>query len=122
MNAPKHAGPGGGRADPRDRPAGPPPAVPAGLPSAKIHRLHRQRLAIVSVRQSSPQQVLEHRESTARPYALVDRAIALGWSPERVLVIDDDQGRSGPTAADRPGVQRLLLEVNLDRKSTRLNS
>ena len=48
------------------------------LRSEKISDEHLQRLAIVYVRQSTPQQVLEHRESTARQYALVDRAVALG--------------------------------------------
>jgi DNA invertase Pin-like site-specific DNA recombinase len=66
------------------------------------------------VRQSSPQQVLEHGESKARQYALADDAVALGWSTPRVLVIDEDQGQSGKSAADRSGFQRLLTEVTLD--------
>ncbi len=49
------------------------------LRSEKITDGHLQRLAIVYVRQSTQQQVLEHRESTARQYALADRAVALGW-------------------------------------------
>ena len=49
-----------------------------GLRSEKITDSQLQRLAIVYVRQSTQQQVLEHRESTARQYALVDRAVALG--------------------------------------------
>jgi DNA invertase Pin-like site-specific DNA recombinase len=71
-------------------------------------------LAIVYVRQSSPQQVSDHRESTARQYALVDLAVALGWSPDRIIVIDDDQGQSGSTAEGRVGFHRLLAEVTLD--------
>jgi DNA invertase Pin-like site-specific DNA recombinase len=69
---------------------------------------------MVYVRQSHPQQVVEHVESTARQYALVDRAIAYGWSPERVIVIDEDQGQSGQSMATRLGFQRLLAEVSLD--------
>jgi hypothetical protein len=46
---------------------------------AKIQDGHRQRLAIVYVRQSSPQQILEHRESRARQYALADHATTLGY-------------------------------------------
>ena len=38
--------------------------------SSKIQSHHRQRLAMVYVRQSSPHQVLEHRESTALQYNL----------------------------------------------------
>jgi DNA invertase Pin-like site-specific DNA recombinase len=71
-------------------------------------------LAVVYVRQSSPQQVLEHRESAELQYDLRRRAVALGWPPDRVLVIDDDQGRSGQTAEGRIGFQRVLAEVGLD--------
>lgn len=67
------------------------------------------------VRQSTPQQVNDHQESTARQYALADRAIDLGWSAERVLVIDEDLGRSGQSVEGRLGFQRLLAEVALDR-------
>jgi DNA invertase Pin-like site-specific DNA recombinase len=88
--------------------------ITSPLVSPKIRPFHLERRAIVYVRQSSPQQVLEHRESTARQYALVDRARALGWSPGQVEVIDEDQGRSGQTAEGRLGFQRLLAEVSLD--------
>jgi DNA invertase Pin-like site-specific DNA recombinase len=71
-------------------------------------------LAIVYVRQSSAQQVLDHGESRERQYALADYAAALGWPPDRIVVIDEDQGRSARTAAHRPGFQRLLAEVTLD--------
>ncbi len=62
------------------------------LLSPKLQPCHWERQAIVYVRQSSPQQVLENRESTARQYALVDRAVALGWPRDRIEVIDEDQG------------------------------
>jgi DNA invertase Pin-like site-specific DNA recombinase len=71
-------------------------------------------LAIVYVRQSSLQQVLENRESTLRQYALADCARAMGWPAERVLVIDEDQGLSGRSANARAGFQRLLAEVGMD--------
>jgi len=57
----------------------------------RIAKRHLDRSAIVYVRQSSPQQVLENRESTARQYALADYARLLGWPAERVIVIDEDQ-------------------------------
>jgi DNA invertase Pin-like site-specific DNA recombinase len=89
---------------------------PAVSPIAgKIQSSHLQRLAVVYVRQSTLQQVERHQESTRLQYALVDRAIDLGWAPSQVLVIDEDQGRSGATAAGRPGFQRLVAEVGLDR-------
>ena len=89
------------------------PSGAGGLGSQRRdHHLCRQ--AIVYVRQSHPQQVVENVESTARPYALVERAIAWGWSPERVIVIDEDQGQSGQSIATRLGFQCLLAEVSLD--------
>ena len=84
------------------------------LASPKLRPWHLDRLAIVYVRQSTPQQVLDHRESTARQYALADRAVALGWPRDRVLTIDDDLGKSGQSIEGRPGFQRLLAEVALD--------
>jgi DNA invertase Pin-like site-specific DNA recombinase len=61
------------------------------LPRApRLKDWHLDRVAIVYVRQSTPQQVLEHQESTARQYALVNRAVDLGWIRDRVTVIDDD--------------------------------
>lgn len=82
--------------------------------SSKIVPRHHERLAIVYVRQSDPQQVLQHRESRELQYNLVDRAVALGWPRERVLVIDEDQGQSAQSAESRHGFQRLLAEVALD--------
>ena len=82
--------------------------------ASKLHEYHLQRLALVYVRQSHPQQVTEHVESTARQYALVDRAVALGWSRARVVVIDEDQGQSGQSIVTRLGFQRVLAEVSLD--------
>lgn len=91
------------------------PAVirePLVLPS-KVQPRHLERLAVVYIRQSTLQQVQEHRESTALQYALRSRAIACGWSGERVLMIDEDLGCSGASAEGRSGFQRLLAEVSL---------
>ena len=82
--------------------------------SPKVLPSHREKLAIVYVRQSSPTQVLEHRESTARQYAFADQAVVFGWPRERVLIIDEDLGKSGRTAEDRSGFQRLITEVTLN--------
>ena len=84
------------------------------LVSSKVKDTHLIRQAVVYIRQSSPQQVINHVESTARQYALVERAIDLGWARERVVVIDEDQGQSGQSSATRLGFQRLLAEVSLD--------
>jgi DNA invertase Pin-like site-specific DNA recombinase len=95
------------------------PAAPSvmtfGLRSAsKIRDVHLDRLAIVYVRQSSPQQVLENRESRERQYALAQFAQRLGWLAERVVIIDEDQGQSGKSADNRSGFQRLMTEVSLN--------
>jgi DNA invertase Pin-like site-specific DNA recombinase len=81
----------------------------------KITASHLARTAFLYVRQSTLRQVVEHSESTTRQYALRDRAIALGWPIERVVVIDTDLGQSGASAADREGFQRLVTEVSLGR-------
>ena len=86
--------------------------VPLGS-SGKLQAHHQERLAMVYVRQSSPQQVLEHRESTALQYDLSRRAVAWGWPQNRVLVVDDDQGQSADSAEAREGFQRLLAEISL---------
>ena len=69
--------------------------------SEKIFRRHRERLAIVYIRQSTAQQVERHQESTRLQYALVDRAFHLGWARETIVVVDDDLGRSGATIEGR---------------------
>ncbi len=82
--------------------------------SSKIHPRHLERLAIVYVRQSSIRQVHENVESRQLQYRLTERAVALGWSPARIVVIDEDLGISGQTVEGRLGFQRLLAEVSLD--------
>src|SRR5712691_10742769 len=82
--------------------------------STKIRDWHLQRKAIVYIRQSTPQQVIEHRESADRQYSLVHRATLLGWPKTQVEVVDEDQGHSGQSAAGRLGFQYLLAEVGLD--------
>jgi DNA invertase Pin-like site-specific DNA recombinase len=81
---------------------------------SKVQACHLQRRAVVYIRQSTPQQVIEHRESADRQYSLVHRAVDLGWPTAQVEVIDEDQGLSGKTAEGRLGFQRLLAEVGLD--------
>ena len=85
----------------------------AGLTPEKITREHQQRLAIIYIRQSTPQQVERNQESTKLQYALVDRAFHFGWARETIVTIDDDLGRSGSTVEGRLGFQRLVAEVGL---------
>jgi len=74
---------------------------------------HLTRLACLYVRQSTLHQVFENTESTSRQYALRERALALGWAEERILVIDQDLGHSAASTADRLGFQRLVAQVGL---------
>jgi DNA invertase Pin-like site-specific DNA recombinase len=94
-----------------DRLPEPPRAMPR---SEKILDRHLERLAVVYVRQSTVQQMIDHRESTNLQYGLVDRAMALGWPQGRVLVIDEDLGKSASSAEGREGFARLVAEVGLD--------
>jgi DNA invertase Pin-like site-specific DNA recombinase len=79
----------------------------------KVNAGHLKRSAYLYVRQSTPRQVLENTESTKRQYALRQRAIALGWHPDRIVVIDGDLGQSGSSATDREGFQKLVGEVGM---------
>jgi len=79
----------------------------------KVQPSHTQRIAFVYIRQSSPSQVEHNQESTARQYALVDRACHLGWSRDRVQVIDSDLGLSGDSIVQRSGFTHMITEVAL---------
>src|SRR5947209_11771204 len=81
------------------------------LQHVTAHHLTRQ--ACLYVRQSTLHQVFENTESTARQYALRERALALGWADERIVVIDQDLGHSAASIADRLGFQRLVASVGL---------
>ncbi len=81
---------------------------------ADQHRIapqHLERSAIVYVRQSDPQQVREHTESTRLQRGLREKAISLGWS--NPTLVEDDQGITASGYADRPGFQWLLTQVTL---------
>jgi len=79
----------------------------------KVTPSHTHRTAFVYIRQSSPAQVEHNRESTARQYALVEKASELGWAKEQVVVIDEDLGVSGSGFAERSGFARMTAEVAL---------
>ena len=81
----------------------------------KVNAGHLKRNAYLYVRQSTIRQVLENTESTKRQYALQQRAIALGWPVEQVVVIDSDLGQSGASAVDREGFQKLVAEVGMGK-------
>jgi DNA invertase Pin-like site-specific DNA recombinase len=74
---------------------------------------HRQRKALIYIRQSSPHQVLTNQESLQLQYALQKRAVELGWRAEDVEVIDVDLGITGKSAKPRAGFQELVARVSL---------
>jgi DNA invertase Pin-like site-specific DNA recombinase len=88
---------------------------PWGVSEGKIRPEHRDRAAVIYVRQSTKHQVAQHSESTRLQYGLVDRAAALGWARSRITVIDDDLGRSAAAPDGRPGFQKLVTEVTMGR-------
>jgi hypothetical protein len=86
----------------------------SALAPDKITRRHRERDAYVYVRQSTLKQVQQNQESRHNQYALVQRAIELGWLPERIHLIDCDLGQSGQDS-QRPGFQSLVAAVSLGK-------
>src|SRR6478672_2793481 len=79
----------------------------------KVTASHLRRAAVVYVRQSTLAQVDRNRESTARQYDLVTRAVELGWPRSAVRVIDDDLGVSGASTTGRRGFAELAAQVGL---------
>lgn len=86
------------------------------LSLSKIRANHLERYAYVYVRQSDPNQVLNHQESTRRQYDLRHRARQLGWPDERIVVIDEDLGHSASDASQvRTGFERLVTDLFVGR-------
>ena len=81
----------------------------------KVKATHLERNAYLYIRQSTLRQVFENTESTKRQYALRQKAVALGWPEDHIIVLDNDLGQSGASAVDREGFQRLVTEVSLGR-------
>lgn len=82
----------------------------------KIRSQHLGRQALIYVRQSHPNQVQRHPESARRQYGLVEHAAQLGWPRDQIVVIDEDQGKSGAGSAasqGRDGFARLVAAVSL---------
>jgi len=79
----------------------------------KVKPAHLKRDAYLYIRQSTLRQVQQNTESTQRQYALQQRAVALGWTMEKIHIIDCDLGQSGASTVDREGFQQLVAEVSL---------
>ena len=85
------------------------------LNPTKLRNEHLTRPALVYVRQSTLIQVRDNTASTTRQYQLAKRAQDLGWPEPLVVVIDQDQGRSGASSTGRDGFEYLIAEVGLGR-------
>ena len=81
----------------------------------KVNSRHTGRGAYLYVRQSTLRQVAENQESTRRQYALKERAVALGWPRDRIVVIDEDLGQSGAQSEGREGFRRLMADVGMGK-------
>lgn len=77
----------------------------------KIRPEHLDRAAYVYVRQSSLYQVEHHREGRLRQYDLVAWAQQVGWAKERIVVLDEDQGKSSAIPQTRAGFGDLIARV-----------
>jgi DNA invertase Pin-like site-specific DNA recombinase len=81
--------------------------------AASILPQHLDRTAMVYIRQSPPKQLLVHQESTRRKSQLAERAAGLGWPQPRIVVVDEDLGRSEASSQARRGFQRLVSAISL---------
>ena len=79
----------------------------------KVEARHLRLLAVVYIRQSTPQQLQNNQESTRRQYELARRARQMGWPETAVRVIDDDLGMSGASSQSRAGFQRLVASIGM---------
>jgi DNA invertase Pin-like site-specific DNA recombinase len=82
---------------------------------SKIQPHHHQKMAYVYLRQSTMGQVRHHQESTARQYALKDRALSLGWQNDQIRLLDRDLGLSGTQTNNREDFKTLVADVSLEK-------
>ena len=78
---------------------------------SKVTRPHLQCQAVVCIRQSTLRQVQRNIESIQRQYGLRDQAVALGWRPDQIRVLDEDLGKSGAASDNRAGFRHLVASV-----------
>jgi DNA invertase Pin-like site-specific DNA recombinase len=57
--------------------------------------------------------VLNNKESAVNQKALCGRLVELGWSKDRIDLIDEDQGLSGKHASGRAGFEKMVADVGL---------
>jgi DNA invertase Pin-like site-specific DNA recombinase len=82
---------------------------------ATITPQHLSKIAYVYVRQSTPQQVKHNLLSQQLQYDLVDLAKAKGWAHEKIIVVDEDLGKSAAGTTNRQGFETILTNICLDQ-------
>lgn len=87
--------------------------APRASINEKIIATHLERTAYIYIRQSSPGQVLNNKESTLNQRQMAERAVALGWPSTAIRIINVDQALSGTSSNPRLGFQEMLAEVAL---------
>lgn len=82
---------------------------------SKVQDEHREKTAYVYLRQSTMGQVRHHQESTERQYALKDKALNLGWTQDKIQIVDRDLGISGTQMSNREGFKALVADVSMNK-------
>jgi DNA invertase Pin-like site-specific DNA recombinase len=82
---------------------------------SKIADRHLSREACIYIRQSTMGQVRFNQESTERQYNLASKAQSLGWSSERIRVLDRDLGQSGARTTNREDFKTLVSDVAMSQ-------
>jgi DNA invertase Pin-like site-specific DNA recombinase len=78
---------------------------------SKIADRHLSRDACIYIRQSTMGQVRFNHESTERQYNLKNKAQQLGWSPEKIRILDQDQGQTAARMTHREDFKALVSDV-----------
>ena len=90
--------------------------------SELVTATHLERKAIIFIRKSTPHQVLSNQESLRLQYNLKQKAVALGWRPQDIEIIDSDLGMTATSAEHRHGFQSLVAKVSLGQVGIILSS
>jgi len=80
---------------------------------AEITPQHLAKIAFIYVRQSTPQQVKHNLQSQQLQYDLTDLAKAKGWAHDKIIVVDEDLGKSASGSAYREGFESMLTRICL---------
>lgn len=83
------------------------------ISSELIQQHHRDRKAVVYIRQSTAHQVLTNIESQRLQRAMREHVQRLGWPDERIHIVEGDTGNTATTTVGRDAYKGLLSEIAL---------